>query len=65
MKTNFDTITESPTTLARFMQELDTESTKNDSMCRFCGNYELLDEPFCNAKCSDGFKIWLEKEVSE
>lgn len=63
MKTNFDVVAENPATLARFMQELDTESAINDSICRFCGHYELLENPVCDIKCSDGFKIWLEKEV--
>lgn len=64
MKTNFDVITESTDTLARFMHELDVEEAMNDNICRFCGQYEMLDGPVCNTNCNDGFKIWLEKEVS-
>lgn len=62
--TNFDVIAESPATLARFMSEFDRELTMKDSVCRFCGYYEELDKPTCHAKCSDGFKRWLEKRAN-
>lgn len=65
MKTNFDVVTENPTVLARFMHELDLELTRNNSICRFCNQYELLDSPVCYENCVDGFKKWLEKEVKE
>lgn len=63
MKTNFDVITENPATLARFIHELDVEQAMSDSICRFCGHYELLENPVCDISCIDGFKMWLEKEV--
>lgn len=63
MATNFEIITKTPGTLGRFMSELDRELTMKGDACRFCGHYEKLDEPSCHAKCSDGFKEWLEREA--
>lgn len=62
-KTNFDVITESPGTLARFMSEFDRELTMKDSACRFCAYYKELASPVCKFSCVDGFETWLRKEA--
>ena len=62
-KTNFDAITESPESLAKFMKELDSEMALQDNICKYCSQNTELEDPVCYIDCSLGFKLWLESEI--